>query len=181
MNFPASFPPDSIFARKPFFLPCLVVASFVLLDLVFAVLYLKESHPPRAKQEQPQADSESESKPQQEETSFAATRRQLLSNRAFRAICCVFFIFGITFIGMMEVFPIWSRDPAILGGPGWQEQTVGLVQGLACVGTLVASLGLYAPLSKALGQERIFVVGLLCNILGFPWPAILTSAGVQPI
>ena len=42
-QYPATFGPGSIFARKPFFLPCLVVASFVLLDLVFAIFFLAES------------------------------------------------------------------------------------------------------------------------------------------
>ena len=55
---------------------------------------------------------------------------------------------------------------------------MGAVQGAASTGTLLASLVLYAPLSRALGQERLFALGCACNALGYPWAAVLTATGL---
>ena len=88
-------------------------------------------------------------------------------------------MFGATYMAYMEVFPVWARSPASLGGPAWPSRRLGVVQGTGALGTLVASLLVYPALCRAVGQEGVFVAGVLLNLAAYPWPAVLTAAGAQ--
>jgi len=123
-QYPATFAATGLFGRFPFLLPCAVVAAFVLVDFVFALVMLSETGTERAAKEGRVAGREKEGRvagtdaavvAEAEAAAAAAaqaplkpaTAAALLSSRRFRVICGVFFLFGLTFIAFQEVFPMY--------------------------------------------------------------------------
>lgn len=149
---------------RPFLLPCLTLAAIALIDLLCAFWLLPESKPQRQGSERTNSGSEF---------------HQILKIKSYRSACLTFALFGIFFFAFQEVFPIWARNPAWLGGPGFSSASVGTLQGAVSSGTLVASLLIYPRLAGKLGFPSMFRLGLVLNLFACPWPAIITAAGWQ--
>eukprot|EP00936_MAST-01D_sp_MAST-1D-sp1_P000443 g443.t1 len=167
-QYPGYFSQDGLFgdSRFPFLLPCIVVALFSAGDLLLALWLLPESRSTALAPATPASSG-------RRCGCLGDVHDLLMAQRALRAPLAVFFVFGITFIGYQECFPIWAREPNTLGGPGWGSGRLGMVLGVAALGTFVASIGIYPPLARQYGQPRVFGFGVALNLVAYPIPALL--------
>ena len=170
-QYPTHFSQDGLFgdARFPFLLPCIVVAVCSAGDLLLALWLLPESRPAALAAATPASSG-------RHCGCMSDVRSLLATQRALRAPLAVFLVFGVTFIGYQECFPIWAREPNALGGPGWTASRLGMVLGVAALGTFVASIVMYPPLARLYGQPRVFCFGVALNLLAYPIPAVLGTS-----
>lgn len=135
----AFFKGNAFFERFPFFLPCLVISIITLIDLVFAVFYLKESKVWTPEDEERRIALTPAKPGTPKRPKPPSEFKIILRNRTFCIVCVAYGAYGFCWQAFNEVFPIWATNSNKVGGPHFASTEVGSVQGVAGLGSLVAS------------------------------------------
>lgn len=156
----------ALWEARPYLLPCVVVGSLTLVDLVAAFFLLEESRG---------ASAGGDTAPPPSREADALLRDLLRDpDSPFRAICASFVLFGVCFMGFQEVVPIFSRAPTDQGGLGLTSTEVGVLQSAAGAATLVGVVAIFPPLARKCGVPGAYALALLaCGLVASP------AGGVQ--
>ncbi|XP_051147281.1 protein ZINC INDUCED FACILITATOR-LIKE 1-like isoform X2 [Andrographis paniculata] len=178
-KFPGIFASDSLFARFPYFLPCLITSIFAAI-VSLACFWIPETlhlHPTTNQLSAQNSydtlevtiqgfDDAIETKDQPRKSS---PKENLLKNWPLMSSIVVYCIFSLHDMAYTEIFSLWAESPRRLGGLSYTTEDVGTVLSISGVGLLVFQSSLY-PL-----VERIFGPVALCRIFGIISIPLLTS------
>ncbi|XP_051146432.1 protein ZINC INDUCED FACILITATOR 1-like isoform X1 [Andrographis paniculata] len=167
-KFPGIFASDSIFARFPYFLPCLFPSVFA------AIVTLVCFWIPETLHTHPMTKQLSEATMQGSEEVIdrrgkGSPKESLLKNWPLVSSIAVYCVFSLHDLAYTEIFSLWAENPRRLGGLGYTTEDVGTVLSISGVGLLVFQSSLY-PLF-----ERIFGPIALCRFFGIITIPLLTS------
>ncbi len=123
--------------------PPLVAGGLALLGTLGVLVALPETHPPEAR---------SRSKP----TSRLAVLRSSPRPRALVLVLLLFFLVFLAMTSLQVAFALLAQERL-----GWSSRQVGYVFALLGGLGLVIQGGLIGPLSKAVGEVRLLVIGAL--------------------
>ncbi|XP_063941700.1 protein ZINC INDUCED FACILITATOR-LIKE 1 isoform X2 [Daucus carota subsp. sativus] len=159
-NFPDLFSPQSIFARFPYFLPCLSLSLFALVVLI-ASLWLPETLHNHDSRKIPSDDpigrleisapAESDATVCTHEETKLNSKESIYSNWPLMSSILVYCVFAIHEMAYLETFPLWAESPRRLGGLSYSTVDVGEVLAISGVGLLLFEICLYPKLEKRVG------------------------------
>ncbi|KAL1804085.1 hypothetical protein ACET3Z_032732 [Daucus carota] len=172
-NFPDIFSPRSIFARFPYFLPCLALSLFALV-VVIASLWLPETlhnHDLRKiPSDDPIVDLEISALVESDATvcthkkKKSKSKESLYSNWPLMSSILVYCVFSIHEMAYLEIFPLWAESPRRLGGLSYSTINVGEVLAISGLGLLLFELYLYPKLEKKVGCILITRISAVVSI-----------------
>uniref|UniRef100_A0A175YJ19 Major facilitator superfamily (MFS) profile domain-containing protein n=1 Tax=Daucus carota subsp. sativus TaxID=79200 RepID=A0A175YJ19_DAUCS len=141
-NFPDLFSPQSIFARFPYFLPCLSLSLFALVVLI-ASLWLPETLHNHDSRKIPSDDpigrleisapAESDATVCTHEETKLNSKESIYSNWPLMSSILVYCVFAIHEMAYLETFPLWAESPRRLGGLSYSTVDVGEVLAISAV------------------------------------------------
>ncbi|XP_017226418.1 protein ZINC INDUCED FACILITATOR-LIKE 1 isoform X1 [Daucus carota subsp. sativus] len=172
-NFPDLFSPQSIFARFPYFLPCLSLSLFALVVLI-ASLWLPETLHNHDSRKIPSDDpigrleisapAESDATVCTHEETKLNSKESIYSNWPLMSSILVYCVFAIHEMAYLETFPLWAESPRRLGGLSYSTVDVGEVLAISGVGLLLFEICLYPKLEKRVGCILITRISAVVSI-----------------
>ncbi|XP_010251712.1 PREDICTED: probable peptide/nitrate transporter At3g43790 isoform X1 [Nelumbo nucifera] len=172
-KYPNIFSDNSLFARFPYFLPCLIISIFAL-GAFISCFWIPETlhmHNRNNKEESYDAleasSHRSDEKEEMKETEQTGppSRLSLLRNWPLMSTIIVYCIFSLHEIAYAEVFSLWAVSDRKYGGLGFSSQSVGEVLAISGFGLLLFQLFLYPSIEKFLGP---IMVSRLAAVLSIP-------------
>lgn len=202
-KYPHIFPPDSIFGRFPYFLPCLFISLFALI-VTISTFWLPETlhmHPPPGDNtsliQSSRDDSEAaitvtveggsingdgykiEAKEGREEMRSNNNKWSLIiRNWPLMSSIIVYCIFSLHDMAYSEIFSLWAVSPRRFGGLSFSTQEVGEVLAVTGFGLLLFQLSLYPIVEKMFGPIRVTrYAGVLAILVLTSYPYIAMLSG----
>ncbi|CAN0898683.1 Probable peptide/nitrate transporter At3g43790, partial [Linum grandiflorum] len=177
-KYPSLFPENSIFARFPYFLPCLIISIYSL-GVFIACWWLPETLHMHGKEA-----SVKEStiiKGVVEEASAASgipQKANLLKNWPLMSTIMVYCVFSLQEIAYSEILTLWAVSDKKYGGLSFSSQDVGEVLAISGVGLFLFQLLLYPPIQRVVGPLMVMRLSAAISIpllSSFPFIAILSG------
>ncbi|KAF8886148.1 major facilitator superfamily domain-containing protein [Infundibulicybe gibba] len=162
----------------PYFLPCVVVASFIAFAFTVALLFLKETAPGCRKH----ASTEDRSHARSIERPVAL--RSLL---VYPVLISVSNYMALAFLSIMlfALLPLFFTMSIEIGGLGFKPSTIGYILGMYGLGNGVFQALFFARIVRRFGTRGIFVGGIVAFIpifLLFPvMSAVAQRSGINTI
>ncbi|XP_027114259.1 protein ZINC INDUCED FACILITATOR-LIKE 1-like isoform X2 [Coffea arabica] len=185
-KYPATFSPNSIFGRFPYFLPCLCISLFALIGAI-CCFWLPETlhmHPCNSSPSEsydaleaalPKFNWKTETKDGRE----TASAKSLLKNWPLMSSIIVYCIFSLHDMAYSEICSLWAESPRKFGGLSYSTQSVGEILTITGCGLLVFQLFLYPFVEKMLGPINIArISGILSIPLLTSYPYIAMLSGI---
>ncbi|XP_071932114.1 protein ZINC INDUCED FACILITATOR 1-like isoform X3 [Coffea arabica] len=185
-KYPATFSPNSIFGRFPYFLPCLCISLFALIGAI-CCFWLPETlhmHPCNSSPSEsydaleaalPKFNGKTETKDGRE----AASAKSLLKNWPLMSSIIAYCIFSLHDMAYSEICSLWAESPRKFGGLSYSTQSVGEILTITGCGLLVFQLFLYPFVEKMLGPINIArISGILSIPLLTSYPYIAMLPGI---
>ncbi|KAF8886144.1 major facilitator superfamily domain-containing protein [Infundibulicybe gibba] len=141
----------------PYFLPCVVVASFIGFAFTVALLFLKETAPGRRKR----TSTVDHSRARSSERPVAL--RSLL---VYPVLISVSNNVALAFLSAMlyALLPLFFTMPIEIGGLGFKPSTIGYIMGMCGVGSGIFQAIFFARIVRRFGTRGIFVGGIMAFI-----------------
>ncbi|KAH6909202.1 major facilitator superfamily domain-containing protein [Coprinopsis sp. MPI-PUGE-AT-0042] len=194
-RFPKSFP-SKFWEKFPYFLPCLVVALYLLLSFFITLAVFKETvkkpkHHSRLSSEASEQTLNEDAVVSQSESPSIPIRSLFVR----RVLLSVFNYAAIAFLNicMYALFPLFLAMPVNIGGMGINPPTIGLALAIyGGVSGLTQTL-VFAKVVRYFGPRKTFVYGMFCFIPAFAlfpcislvaknhgvgWPAWMLVSGI---
>ncbi|KAL8061805.1 hypothetical protein ABFS82_02G107400 [Erythranthe guttata] len=170
-KYPGIFTQDSIFARFPYLLPCLIISLFAAVVTV-ACFWIPETLHTHKSEKIASRDSydglECGGK-EETEGQKSNSKENLLKNWPLMSSIFVYCIFSLHDMAYTEIFSLWAESPRRLGGLSYTTQDVGTVLAISGFGLLVFQSSIYPVVEKITGPI------MLSRILGIISIPLLTS------
>mmetsp|Transcript_2801 Transcript_2801/g.8266 ORF Transcript_2801/g.8266 Transcript_2801/m.8266 type:complete len:506 (+) Transcript_2801:336-1853(+) len=190
-----NLPGHALWEARPFLLPCLIVALYMLVDWILAIFLLEEtvtqSRDAAADAEASYGTVDESNESQAEALGFVDGAKagpaapegggisQLLRDPTspFKLVCTSFAIFSTCMSSFLEVFPIFARAKTSEGGMGLSLTAVGLLQaGTGVSGILVVAAGLFPMMCKRYGVPGVYARALVFSgLIAYAAPPILAA------
>ncbi|KAG7090025.1 hypothetical protein E1B28_011646 [Marasmius oreades] len=160
----------------PYFMPCLVVSSYIFTVAVIAIAFLKESAPRQRRQRTASTDSEDTIAPEAETNTKdePLPLRQLL---VYPVIISISNYVSLAFlsIAFSALLPLFLAMPISIGGLGLSPAVIGYIIGGYGAATGIFQFFYFAQILRWLGERRMFLNGIgtfvalfaampLCNV-----------------
>lgn len=162
-NFANTFP---IFKSYPYLLPCFIAGLFPLLSALSAAIWLKETLPPIPVK-----------------TDDTVDVPEPLSDIFTPKINKIMFSFGVLSLmgsAIMGIHPLFCFTPAIDGGLGFSEKSIGNAMSVRAVLILVVQLAAFPWLQRHIGTWRLYKILLwfwIPTYLGLPFVNLIARGG----
>ncbi|KAK1280620.1 Protein ZINC INDUCED FACILITATOR-LIKE 1 [Acorus gramineus] len=164
-KYPNLFSSGSIFARFPYFLPCLVISLFALVVFITAFWLPETLHThPEDKGSNSNKDLESPYA-NKEETSEKVSKESLLKNWPLMSSIIVYCVFSLHDMAYNEIFSLWAVSDRKFGGLSFTSQDVGVVLGVSGFGLLVFQMTLYPMVERIFGPIKVSRIAAILSIL----------------
>ncbi|XP_047974312.1 protein ZINC INDUCED FACILITATOR-LIKE 1-like isoform X1 [Salvia hispanica] len=179
-KYPGIFTQDSIFARFPYFLPCLIISIFAAI-VTIACFWIPVSLIPLFLSNTPtKLDvasfqfkytwQESLHTHKQERRDVLEERKKsLFKNWPLMSSIIVYCIFNLHDMAYTEIFSLWAESPTRIGGLGYTTKDVGTVLTISGLGLLIFQSSLYPIVERIMGPV------LVSRALGMISIPLLTS------
>ncbi|XP_047974319.1 protein ZINC INDUCED FACILITATOR-LIKE 1-like isoform X2 [Salvia hispanica] len=152
-KYPGIFTQDSIFARFPYFLPCLIISIFAAI-VTIACFWIPESlHTHK----------------QERRDVLEERKKSLFKNWPLMSSIIVYCIFNLHDMAYTEIFSLWAESPTRIGGLGYTTKDVGTVLTISGLGLLIFQSSLYPIVERIMGPV------LVSRALGMISIPLLTS------
>ncbi|KAL7157905.1 hypothetical protein ABFS83_02G107600 [Erythranthe nasuta] len=170
-KYPGIFTQDSLFARFPYLLPCLIISLFAAVVTV-ACFWIPETlhtHKSEKIASQDSYDGLECGGKEETEGQKSNSKENLLKNWPLMSSIIVYCVFSLHDMAYTEIFSLWAESPRRLGGLSYTTQDVGTVLAISGFGLLVFQSSIYPVVEKITGPIR------LSRILGIISIPLLTS------
>ncbi|KAF7375261.1 Efflux pump azaL [Mycena sanguinolenta] len=183
-RFPALFP-EKFWAEFPYFLPCMVVSSFVLVSFTAVLLFFKETAPTKIamkghdrflKVRDPEHASDSKAR------CGPLPLKALLGLQPVIISVSNYVALAFLNIVISALLPLFLAMPIEIGGLGLPPKTIGLI--LATYGAITGlfQVSFFSLLVRRFGERKIFLAGLAMSLPIFAlFPAISLTAKASDI
>ncbi|KAK6163113.1 hypothetical protein DH2020_002954 [Rehmannia glutinosa] len=172
-KFPGIFASDSLFARFPYLLPCLIISLFAAIVTVACFWIPETLHTHNTKNITSQSSYDALESGTDEKGAMegqkTTPKESLFRNWPLMSSIIVYCIFSLHDMAYTEIFSLWAESPRRLGGLSYTTEDVGTVLAISGVGLLVFQSSLYPIVEKIMGPI------LLSRILGIISIPLLTS------
>ncbi|XP_042029522.1 protein ZINC INDUCED FACILITATOR-LIKE 1-like [Salvia splendens] len=152
-KYPGIFTQDSIFARFPYLLPCLIISTFAAI-VTIACFWIPESlHTHK----------------QKKSDVLEERKKSLFKNWPLMSSIIVYCIFNLHDMAYTEIFSLWAESHTRIGGLGYTTKDVGTVLTISGLGLLIFQSSLYPVVEQIMGPV------LVSRVLGMISIPLLTS------
>ncbi|KAK1292574.1 Protein ZINC INDUCED FACILITATOR-LIKE 1 [Acorus calamus] len=164
-KYPNLFSSGSIFARFPYFLPCLVISFFALVVLITA-LWLPETLHMHHEDKGINSNTDMELPyDNSEETSEKVSKENLLRNWPLMSSIIVYCVFSLHDMAYSEIFSLWAVSDRKFGGLSFTSQDVGMVLSISGLSLLLFQMTLYPMVERIFGPIKVSRVAAILSIL----------------
>ncbi|KAF8875931.1 major facilitator superfamily transporter [Infundibulicybe gibba] len=148
----------------PYFLPCLVISSFVCASFIISLLFLKETVPKRIRDHRRSPVASGDATPV--DALPVHSRNEPLPVRDLLTRPVIISISNYMVLAFLEIMldallPLFFAMPIRIGGLGFGPSTIGYIMGLYGVGVGVFEATFFAPTTRRFGERRIFLGGIM--------------------
>ncbi|CAL9117242.1 unnamed protein product [Musa textilis] len=186
-KYPKIFSQDSIFARFPYFLPCLCISLFAVGVLIASVWLPETLHKHNSDQvkgvsiedlETTQYKSDFKGHIGVHEESGFPRKENLFKNWPLMSSIIVYCIFSLHDMAYSEIFSLWAVSGKRYGGLSLSTKDVGEILAVSGLGLLVFQTLLYPPLEKLVGPINSLRLAAILSIpllVAYPFIAKLSG------
>ncbi|XP_015698670.2 protein ZINC INDUCED FACILITATOR-LIKE 1 isoform X2 [Oryza brachyantha] len=188
-NFPNVFSPDSLFARFPYFLPCLCISVFAAVVLVGCIWMPETLHKHKADVNRYETVESLESdfidlKGKAEQNGTLNNKKSLLSNWPLMSSIILYCVFSFHDMAYTEIFSLWAESDRKYGGLSLSSEDVGQVLAITGASLLVYQLFIYPRINKVLGHikaSRIAAIACIPILFTYPYMTYLSGPGLSTV
>ncbi|KAK3118331.1 hypothetical protein QOZ80_9BG0697350 [Eleusine coracana subsp. coracana] len=165
---PNVFSPDSLFARFPYFLPCLCTSVFAAAVLISCIWMPETLHKHQVSETGNQSIEALEApltdpKEKVEESGNLGSKKSLFRNWPLISSIIIYCVFSFHDMAYTEVFSLWAESDKKYGGLSLSSEDVGQVLAVTGVSLLVYQLFIYPRINKILGPIKASqIAAILC-------------------
>ncbi|KAK1277896.1 putative peptide/nitrate transporter [Acorus gramineus] len=170
-KYPNLFSNDSLFARFPYFLPCLVISLYAVGVLV-SCYWLPETLHIHHEDEEINSNENLESsaycfdsKPNKEVAKEKKSKENLFKNWPLMSSILVYCVFSLHNMAYTEIFSLWAVSDTKFGGLSFTSQEVGVVLAISGFGLLLFQATIYPPIERKLGPIKICRLSAILSII----------------
>ncbi|OVA13782.1 Major facilitator superfamily [Macleaya cordata] len=178
-KYPNLFPKGSLFARFPYFLPCLCISVYAAAVFVACFWIPETLHKHSGTNEEAYGSDEKEDIEETDGTGSDA-KQSLLKNWPLMSSIIVYCVFSLHDMAYTEIFSLWAVSPREYGGLSFTTENVGEVLSISGFGLLLFQLFLYPMVEKITGHMTITRVSAVLSIpLLSCYPLIAKLSGLS--
>uniref|UniRef100_A0A0E0F2E2 Major facilitator superfamily (MFS) profile domain-containing protein n=1 Tax=Oryza meridionalis TaxID=40149 RepID=A0A0E0F2E2_9ORYZ len=182
-KFPNVFSPDSLFARFPYFLPCLCISVFAAVVLIGCIWMPETLHKHKADANRSQTVEALEShlidpKEKADQNGSLDCKKSLLSNWPLMSSIILYCVFSFHDMAYTEIFSLWAESDRKYGGLSLSSEDVGQVLAITGASLLVYQLFIYPRINKILCIPILFAYPYMTYLSGPGLTIILNIASV---
>uniref|UniRef100_A0A0E0BNJ4 Major facilitator superfamily (MFS) profile domain-containing protein n=1 Tax=Oryza glumipatula TaxID=40148 RepID=A0A0E0BNJ4_9ORYZ len=182
-KFPNVFSPDSLFARFPYFLPCLCISVFAAVVLIGCIWMPETLHKHKADANRSQTVEALEShlidpKEKADQNGSLDCKKSLLRNWPLMSSIILYCVFSFHDMAYTEIFSLWAESDRKYGGLSLSSEDVGQVLAITGVSLLVYQLFIYPRINKILCIPILFAYPYMTYLSGPGLTIILNIASV---
>uniref|UniRef100_A0A0E0MC63 Major facilitator superfamily (MFS) profile domain-containing protein n=1 Tax=Oryza punctata TaxID=4537 RepID=A0A0E0MC63_ORYPU len=188
-KFPNVFSPDSLFARFPYFLPCLCISVFAAVVLIGCIWMPETLHKHKADAKRYQTVEALEShlidpKEKADQNGSLDCKKSLLSNWPLMSSIILYCVFSFHDMAYTEIFSLWAESDRKYGGLSLSSEDVGQVLAITGASLLVYQLFIYPRINKVIGHikaSRIAAILCIPILFAYPYMTYLSGPGLTII
>ncbi|KAI6155622.1 major facilitator superfamily domain-containing protein [Pisolithus tinctorius] len=150
----------SFWIQYPYFLPCLVSASFAGLSFFITALFLRESLPSKRHGKEPQPEIAQAGTPGDKEASPVPIRT-LLKTYSVMIPIANYGILALVDIGFFALVPLFYATPVEIGGLGLSPFAIGMCMTAFGIGNGLFQMLITARAIDRFGERRVFCSAVL--------------------
>uniref|UniRef100_A0A0E0R3U7 Major facilitator superfamily (MFS) profile domain-containing protein n=1 Tax=Oryza rufipogon TaxID=4529 RepID=A0A0E0R3U7_ORYRU len=185
-KFPNVFSPDSLFARFPYFLPCLCISVFAAVVLIGCIWMPETLHKHKADANRSQTVEALEShlidpEEKADQNGSLDCKKSLLSNWPLMSSIILYCVFSFHDMAYTEIFSLWAESDRKYGGLSLSSEDVGQVLAITGASLLVYQLFIYPRINKILCIPILFAYPYMTYLSGPGLTIILNIASVTII
>ncbi|KAK3136059.1 hypothetical protein QOZ80_5BG0427480 [Eleusine coracana subsp. coracana] len=190
-KYPKLFPPNSVFGRFPYFLPCLCVSVFCMVILISCIWLPETLHTHKlGKKEEQEADSlvshVASSEEIFEQDKILPSNKNLFKNWPLMSSIILFCIISFDDMAYREIFFLWAESDKKYGGLSFSSEDVGQVFAVTGASILLYQTFIYPHVVKALGPIKTSRIAAIMSMvllstyppmthLPRPWVSIIVN------
>ncbi|KAK3139261.1 hypothetical protein QOZ80_5AG0380370 [Eleusine coracana subsp. coracana] len=186
-KFPNVFSPDSLFARFPYFLPCLCTSVFAAVVLISCIWMPETLHKHKVSETENQSIEGLESplidsKEKVQQSGSLESKKSLFRNWPLMSSIIIYCVFSFHDMAYTEVFSLWAESDKKYGGLGLSSENVGQVLAVTGASLLVYQLFMYPYINKVLGPIKASrFAAILCVpiLFAYPYMTYLSEPGLS--
>ncbi|MCL7034012.1 hypothetical protein MKW94_016240 [Papaver nudicaule] len=164
-KYPNIFTKDSLFARFPYFLPCLCI-SVCATAATIACCWLPETlHKHSAPNEESYGTDMTEKIQENEEIRSTGSKGSLFTNWPLISCIAVYCVFSLHDMAYSEIFSLWAVSPRKFGGLSYTTENVGEILSITGVGLFLFQLVIYPTIERTLGTLTVARVGAVLSVV----------------
>ncbi|KAM7270669.1 hypothetical protein ACFE04_029883 [Oxalis oulophora] len=181
-KYPGVFSEKSLFARFPYFLPCLLISTFSLVVFAVSCSLPETLHTHKENDidslEATLHESNADENVEMAEKLRLSSQKSLLKNWPLMSSIIVYCVFQLHDMAYTEIFSLWAVSPRKTGGLNYSTSDVGEALAISGFGLLLFQLFLYPPVERTFGPEMVSRIGAVLTVLlltSYPYIALLSD------
>ncbi|GMY19950.1 protein ZINC INDUCED FACILITATOR 1-like isoform X1 [Fagus crenata] len=187
-KYPHIFSKESLFARFPYLLPCLLISIFALGVAVLSCWLPETLHMHNKNKEKLEESNDileakinghnEKGNMQNSEEKHPTSQRSLLKNWPLMSSIIVYCVFQLHDMAYTEIFSLWAVSPRKYGGLSYSTADVGEVLAVTGVGLLLFQLFFYPLVERIFGAIMVSRIGAVLTIpllSSYPFIAMLSG------
>ncbi|RZC50165.1 hypothetical protein C5167_018589 [Papaver somniferum] len=178
-KYPKLFPKGSLFARFPYFLPCLCISFCAGLAFMVCWWLLETLHTHSGTNEEQDAKDRNENL-LETGTTGSDSKRSPFKNWPLMSSIMVYSVFSLHDMAYSEIFSLWAVSPKKFGGLNFSTKNVGLVLSITGCGLIISQQILYPMVERTFGHMKITRIASVLTIpLLTSYPFIAKLSGLS--
>ncbi|XP_026461012.1 protein ZINC INDUCED FACILITATOR-LIKE 1-like [Papaver somniferum] len=178
-KYPSIFTNDSLFARFPYFLPCLCISVWTTAATIASFCLPETLHKHKETNEEPHGTGITE-KTQENDEIGSTEPENLFRNRPLISCIVVYCVFSLHNTAYSEIFSLWAVSPKKFGGLNYTTDNVGEVLSITGIGLFLFQLSLFQKLERILGPLMVARISAALSIVVLAsYPFIAKLSGIS--
>ncbi|XP_026414233.1 protein ZINC INDUCED FACILITATOR-LIKE 1-like [Papaver somniferum] len=178
-KYPNLFPQGSLFARFPYFLPCLCISAFAAVVLVVCCWLPETLHKHAGINEEAYGSDEKDIM-QETDGIGSDSNESLFKNWPLMSSIIVYCVFSLHDMAYTEIFSLWAVSPRQYGGLSFTTENVGEILSVSGFGLLLFQLTIYPKVERILGHLTVSRISAVLAILLLScYPSIAHLSGLS--
>ncbi|KAI3908697.1 hypothetical protein MKW92_020969 [Papaver armeniacum] len=163
-KYPKLFLEGSVFARFPYFLPCLCISACAGVALIMCWWLPETLHTHSEKNVVQNVEDGNENRPEMSSTG-SDSERSLFRNWPLMSSIIVYSVFSLQDMAYSEIFSLWAVSPTKFGGLSFTTKSVGTVLSITGVGIIISQQVIYPIVERAIGH---MIITRISSVLTVP-------------
>ncbi|KAI3959996.1 hypothetical protein MKW92_012335 [Papaver armeniacum] len=178
-KYPSIFKKGSLFARYPYFLPCLCISVWTTVATIASFCLPETLHKHKETNGEPHGTAITE-KTQENDEIGSTKSENLFRNRPLMSCIVVYCVFSLHNTAYSEIFSLWAVSPKKFGGLNYTTDNVGEVLSITGIGLFLFQLSLFQKLERILGPLMVARISAALSIVVLAsYPFIAKLSGIS--